>query len=150
MFFGVPEINFFGHIISGHAIRPDNKKIEAVVNAPKTKCASEVRSFLGRTNYCSRNVADYSTITCRLRQLTKSNRSFQWGQEQEDSFNKFKLALASPPLLAHYSLTAPTRLVVDASPWALGAVLQQQQTDSSYRPIAYGSGSLSDVEMKYA
>ena len=48
MFFGVPEINVFGHIISGQEIRPDNKKIEAVVNAPKPKCASEVRSFLRR------------------------------------------------------------------------------------------------------
>ena len=66
MFFGVPEINVFGHIISGQEIRPDNKKIEAVVNAPKPKCALELRSFLGRTNYCSRYVPDYSTITCRL------------------------------------------------------------------------------------
>ena len=94
--------------------------------------SSEVWSFLGRTNYCSRYVPEYSTITCRLRQLTKSNRSFQWGQEQEDSFNKLKQAPASLPVLAHYSLTAPTRLVVDASPWVLGAVLLQQQTDSPY------------------
>ena len=134
MFFGVPEINVFGHIISGQEIRPDNKKIEAVVNAPKPKCASEVRSFLGRTNYCSRYVPDYSTIICRLGQLAKSNRSFQWRQEQEDSFNKPKQALASPPVLAYYSLTAPTRLVVHASPWALGAVLQSTTANRFFLP----------------
>jgi len=39
---------------------------------------------------------------------------------------------------------------VDASPWALGAVLLQQQPDSTYRPIAYVNRSLTDVEMKYA
>ena len=59
-------------------------------------------------------------------------------------------AQASPQVLAHYILTAPTRLVIDASPWALGAVLLQQQADSKYRPIAYGSRSLTEVEMKYA
>ena len=48
--FGVPEINVFGHIVSGQGIRPDNKKTEAIGNAPKPKCASEVRSFLGLTN----------------------------------------------------------------------------------------------------
>ena len=33
----IPEINVFGHIISGQGIRPDNKKTKAIANAPKTK-----------------------------------------------------------------------------------------------------------------
>ena len=45
-FFGVPEINVFGHIISGQGIQPDNKKTEAIDNAPQPKCESEVRSFI--------------------------------------------------------------------------------------------------------
>ena len=149
--FGVCEINVFGHIVSGQGIRPDDKKIEAVTSAPRPKCASEVRSFLGLTNYCSRYVPDYScSVTYPLRKLTKTTNSFHWRKEQDESFIKLKQALASPQVLAHYSLTAPTRLVVDASPWALGAVLLQQQADSTYRPIAYGSRSLTEVEMKYA
>lgn len=36
---------------------------------------------------------------------------------------------------------------MDTSPWALGAALLQQQADSTYWPIAYGS---TEVEMKYA
>ena len=107
----------FGHIVSGQGIRPDNKKIEAVANAPRSKCASEVRSFLRLTNYCAR--PDYSSITYPLHQLTKSTSTFHWGKEQEQSFKQLKQALASPQVLAHYSLTAPTRLVVDSSPWAL-------------------------------
>ena len=140
--FGVREINVFGHIVSGQGIRPDDNKIEAVTKAPRPKCASEVRSFLRLTNYCSRYVPDYSSATYPLRQLTKTTRSFHWGKEQDESFTKLKQALASPQVLAHYSLTAPTRLVVDASPWVLGAVLLQQQEDSTNRPIAYGSRSL--------
>ena len=148
-FFGVCEINVFGHIVSGEGIHPDNK-IEAVINAPRPKCASEVRSCLGLTNYCSRYIPDYSSTTYPLCQLTKITNSFYWGKEQEESFTKLKQALASPQILAHYSLTAPIRLVVNASPWALGAVLLQQQPDSTYRPISYGSRSLTEVEMKYA
>ncbi|CAB4004212.1 Hypothetical predicted protein [Paramuricea clavata] len=44
----------------------------------------------------------------------------------------------------------PTRVVVDASPWAVGAVLLQQQSDCTYRPIAFGSRSLTGAEMKYS
>ena len=36
-----------------------------------------------------------------------------------------------------------------ASPWAVGAVLFQKQADDNYRPTAYGSRSLTDVEQKY-
>ena len=39
--------------------------------------------------------------------------------------------------------------MVDASPWALGAVLLQEQQDGSYRPIAFGSRSVSETEQKY-
>ena len=147
--FGVREINVFGHIVSGQGIRPDDKKIEAVTNAPRPKCASEVRSFLRLTNYCSRYVLDYSNVNSLLRQLTKTTSSFHWGKEQGGSFIRLKQALASPQVLAHYSLTAPSRLVVDTSSWALGAVLLQQQADSTHRPIAYGSRSLTEVEMEY-
>lgn len=53
--------------------------------------------------------------------------------------------------MAHYSLEAKTRVVVDASPWAVGAVLLQEQLQvRSYRPVEYGSRSLSETEQKYA
>jgi hypothetical protein len=49
--FMVPEVNVFGHIISGNGIRPDDAKIKAVSQAPPPKSCSEVRSFLGLTSY---------------------------------------------------------------------------------------------------
>ena len=103
----------------------------------------------GLTNYCSRYIADYSSITHPLRQLTRAETPFEWKEEHEQAFQQLKQALTSSPVLAHYSLTAPTRVVVDASLWAVGAVLLQQQDDSTYRPIAYGSRALSEMERKY-
>ena len=146
-YFGVPG---FSTCLSGQGIRPGNKKIETVANAPRPKCASAIRSILGLTNYCSRYVPSFSRTTYPLRQLTKSTTTFHWGKEQEQSFKQLKQVLASPQVSTHYSLTAPTRLIVDASPWALGSVLLQQETVSTYRPIAYGSRSLTEVEVKYA
>ena len=147
--FAVPQINVFGHIVSANGIQPDEKKIKAIAEAPHPTNASEVRSFLGLTNYCSRYIQDYSTLTFPLRQLTKANTSFEWHDEHETAFQNLKQALTSSPILAHYSLNAKTRVVVDASPWAVGAVLLQEQTDKSFRPVAYGSRSLTDTERKY-
>lgn len=146
----VPQINVFGHIVSANGIQPDEKKIKAITDAPHPTNASEVRSFLSLTNYCSRYIQDYSTLTFPLRQLTKANTSFEWRDEHEKAFQNLKHALTSSPILAHYSLSAKTRVVVDASPWAVGADLLQEQTDKSFRPVAYGSRSLTDTERKYS
>lgn len=115
--FAVPEINVFGHIVSEKGIRPDSNKVDAIKNAPHPTTASEVRSFLGLTNYCSRYIPDYSTITFPLRQLTKNNVKFHWDHTHEKAFQSLKDAITTTPVLAHYSLTAKTKLVVDASPW---------------------------------
>ncbi|CAB3999688.1 Hypothetical predicted protein [Paramuricea clavata] len=145
----VPQINVFGYIVSEKAIRPDSTKVEAITNAPHSTTASEVRSFLGLTNYCSRYIPDYSSLTFPLRQLTKKNVTFHWDHSHEKAFQSLKNAITTSQVLAHYNLTAETKVVVDASPWALGAVLLQKQADDNYRPIAYGSRSLADVEQKY-
>ncbi|CAB3985042.1 Transposon Tf2-9 poly, partial [Paramuricea clavata] len=147
--FAVPQINVFGHIVSEKGIRPDSTKVEAITNAPHPTTASEVRSFLGLTNYCSRYIPDYSSLTFPLRQLTKKNVTFHWDHSHEKALQSLKNAITTSPVLAHYNLTAETKVVVDASPWALGSVLLQKQADDNYRPIAYGSRSLTDVEQKY-
>ncbi|CAB3983131.1 Hypothetical predicted protein [Paramuricea clavata] len=121
--FPVQQISVFGHIVSKKGIQPDKMKVEAVVNAPKPKSAAKVRIFLGFANYCSRYIPDYSSVTYPLRQLTKENVCFHWDKAQDVSFQKLKEALSSAPVLIYYNLSYRTRLVVDASPWALGAVL---------------------------
>ena len=76
--------------------------------------------------------------------------NFIGNMNHEKAFQSLKDAITTAPVLAHYSLTAETKVVVDASPWAVGAVLLQQQADDSYRPIAYRSRSLTEVERKYS
>ena len=45
--FSVPELVFFGFNISAAGLSPDDKKVEAIQNAPAPTNAGEVRSFLG-------------------------------------------------------------------------------------------------------
>ena len=78
-------------------------------------------------------IPDYSTITFSLRQLTKNDVKFQWEHKHEKAFQSPKDAITTAPVLAHYSLTAETKVIVDGSPWAIGAVLLQKQANDSYR-----------------
>ena len=69
-----------------------------------------------------------------------------WKEEQAEAFRQLKIELKSENVMADWSPTARTCLTVDASPHAVGAILQQEQTDGTFKVAEYASWSLSDVE----
>ena len=113
--------------------RPEESR--SSVQRTSSQNISRSTLFLSLVNYCSCYVEDYSTTTYPPRQLLKEKTNFHWGEKQQKSFLKLKQAITSAPILAHFSISASTRVVVDASPWALGAVFLQQ-SDSTYRPTS--------------
>ena len=64
------KLELFGYVFSKDGISPDPKKVADVVNLQTPSKASEVRSLLGMTNYCSRFIHDYATKTEPPRKLT--------------------------------------------------------------------------------
>ena len=68
---------------------------------------------------------------------------------QEEAFNKLKERVTSEPVLAHPELDKQFEVEVDASGFALGAVLLQKKDDSKKHPIAYYSSTLNAAERNY-
>jgi len=146
--FGVNELEFVGHKLSAKGVHPAVSKVEAVVGAKEPQNASEVRGFLGLVNYCSKFIPDYSTKTEPLRRLTRQNVPFVFGDEQKRAFQELKQCLANSETLGYFDLKYPTKVIADASPVGLGAVLVQIQEDGP-RIICYASRSLTNVEQRY-
>ena len=124
------NLDFFGYTFSAAGISPDPKKVSAIKNADTPKTASEVRSFLGLTNYVSRFILDYATITEPLRLLTRSNTPFVWSTEAQQAFDELKQRITSDTSMAYYNPDAETELTVDASPVGLGAILAQKSQNT--------------------
>jgi len=143
------ELKFMGFLLSEKGIGPTSAKIEAVRDAERPKSASEVRSFLGLVNFNARFIPDLATKSDPLRKLTRKDVPFKWGREQEKAFKVLKDDLAKATELAYFDPKAPTRIVADASPVGLGAVLVQKQKGVE-RVIYYASRSLTDVERRYS
>ena len=147
---GVREVTFFGNRVSSDGIDVDSQKVAAVKNARAPQTATEVRSFLGLVNFSARFIPNLSTIAEPLCQLTRKNTVFQFGEAEKKSFEALKEAVTSATTLRFYDLNAKkTRVIADASPVGLGAVLVQEQEDGP-RIIAYANRSLSDVERRYS
>ncbi|UYV72887.1 K02A2.6-like [Cordylochernes scorpioides] len=105
--FGVPRINFLGHILDEDGIRPDPAKIEAVAKMPAPTDVHGVR-FLGMVNHLGRFVENLSEIVAPLNQLLVKSQDFVWDCSQERAFQKLKELLTTQPILAAYDVRKPT------------------------------------------
>ena len=108
-----------------------------------------MRSFLGLVNFSARFIPDLATTSEPLRQLTSKGVVFQWTKVHENAFNKLKSQLANAESLAYFDKDAKTKIIADASPIGLGAVLIQEQ-DGEERVVSYASRSLTSVERRYS
>jgi len=69
------------------------------------------------------------------------------------STTRIQQAQRDPIKSNNHDLLQPNRrnkLIVDAGPHGLRAILTQKQINGLYRPISYGSKALSDIETRYS
>lgn len=95
-------------------------------------------------NYASCFIPDFATSEAPLRTLTHQNTTWQWGKKEQSAFKELKEKLSSE-VMAYFNPAKSTKLLVDASPVGLGAVLTQEG-----KIISYASKGLSDDEKRYS
>ena len=148
--FGAEEVLFLGHRIDGHSIMPDDKKLSAVKAWPTPTSVTEVRQFLGFTNYFRRFINHYSSIASPLEEITGKGARFVWNSTRQKAFLDLKSALVSAPVLKIADTENPFRVISDASDFAIAAVLLQQGNNSLvWHPAAYCSRKLTPAERNY-
>ena len=118
-------------------------------NARPPATAAKVQSFLGLVNCCACFIPKFATLAEPLRQLTRSNSEWVWGEIPQDAFDRLRAAITSDCVVAHYDQSADTELKVDASPVGLGAILLQR-SNGTVCPVAYASPTLTDVKRRYS
>jgi hypothetical protein len=134
--FGQPQVEYLGHILSGNGVQTNPAKIKEVVEWATPSSLKKLRGFLGLTGYYRRFIPRYAIICQPLYAALKKN-AFTWGPEQQAAFDKLKMVMSHPPLLALPDFTLPFTLETDACATGLGAVLMQNS-----RPLAYFSKCL--------
>ena len=71
------------------------------------------------------------------------------GEKQEKSYELMKKVLTEIPVLIHSNFEKDFILSTDASGYALGAVLEQEEDDGKLHPVGYASKTLTKIEQKY-
>ncbi len=147
--FNMDKLVFMGMLLSENGIVPTAARVRVVVEAREPENASEVRSFLGLAGYSSRFIPQFACISEPLRRLTRKDAKFHFGTEQKKAFKILKDKLAEATTLAYFDKDAPTKVIADAGPKGIGAVLVQDQRGEMV-PVCYASRSLTECEQRYS
>jgi len=95
-------------------------------------------------------IANYSAIARPLFDLTLKDTAFQWTPAHQAAFAALYFPVYPSPVLALPDHTQPFRLIMDASDFATGAILEQPDLLNRWHPVAYFSKSLQLAERNYA
>nr|GEV73614.1 putative reverse transcriptase domain-containing protein [Tanacetum cinerariifolium] len=113
--FWLKEVQFLGHAVNQNGIHVDPSKVELVKNWKTLEPPLEIRSFLGLMGYYQRFIENFSKIAKPFTLLTQRNKTYVWGNKQEEAFRILKEKLCKALVLA--LLDGPNDFVVycDAS-----------------------------------
>ena len=115
---------------------------------------TEVRSFLGFTNYYWRFIKKYAQVAKPLYKLiwgenaSRKQNPIKWDLECQNAFDNLKELCNTTPILAYVDFSTPFKLHTNASVLGLGAVLYQVH-EGVEELISYASRSLTQFKTKY-
>ena len=147
--FHASRIDYLGVILEKGMICMDPVKIEGIKNWPMLTKVKDVHSFLGFCNLYRPFIPKFGHDAKPLNELTKKDAPWQWGPRQQEAMDNLKNKVTSAPVLRNPELDKQFEVEVDASGYAIGAVLLQRKEDGKKHPITYYSATLNAAERNY-
>ncbi len=148
------EIEYLGYILTRKGIKPQSKKVQAILALNPPNNVKELRHFLGLVQYyrdmwvrCSEMLAPLTDLVgeCGETKTTRTNKTkkkpWQWDPIHQQAFDNIKAAIAKETVLAYPDFLMPFEIYTDASSKQLGAVITQDN-----RPIAFFSRKLPKMQ----
>ncbi len=147
--FSTRSVKFLGHIIDKSGVRPLPEKLEIIRNWKAPKNEADLRQFLGVCTFWRRFVKDFAKVAVPLHNLLNKP-EFVWTTECQGAFEALKerlctsVTLKLPDRFARFSVTC------DASDYAVGYYLEQDDKSGYRRPVAFGGRKLTKAETNYS
>ena len=130
-------------------VKPLRSKLEAIQKLQPPKTPKGCKSFAGVVNFLSMFCPELQKLLKPIYDLTRKGRPFNWGKEQQDSFEEIKNRLLKLSMLHMSNKTGRFHLYYDTSKFATGSALYQIQNGKP-KVIAYVSKRLPEAAKSYS
>jgi len=127
----------------------EKEKVDGVLSWLEPKNIKDVRKFLGLANYYRRFIKYFARVARLMNMLTRKDVKWVWGESQQKAFDELKEVFTTKPILAAPDLDKEFRIEANTSNYATEGVLSMKCSDNLWRPVAFISKSLSDIERNY-
>jgi hypothetical protein len=140
------ELIYLGFVISLNELKMDPENANVIKEWPSLRNIFEDRSFHGLASFNRNFIRNFSgTSAPMMDTVKKRHKYFHWTEEAERSFKLLKEKITEQPVLVLPDFSKTFQVRCDASGFAVGSVLIQDN-----RPIAYFSEKLNETKMKYS
>ena len=146
--FGKASIDYLGYQLGDGEIRPGQLKVKALLEFPKPETKKTLQSFLGLTNFFSKFIPNYATLSSPLTDMLRKGQAFNWNAMAEQAFTSLKACTSREPVLSVPYFDRPFNLFVDVSEVAVGIVMTQIHSDNSHHAVLYMSKKLSLTQQR--
>lgn len=143
------RVEYLGYEVSRGEVRPNSKKIEALIALPPPKTVTQLRQFIGLASYFRQFVPKFAHVMAPLYALTSIGKgNIEWKPEHEAIRQEIITTLTNEPVLMIFDPNSPIELHTDASAIGYGAILIQKR-DGKNHAVAYFSKRTSPAESRY-
>lgn len=148
------EVDYLGYTLTRDGIRPQRKKVDAILALKPPKNVKELRRVLGIVQYY-RDIWEKRTdilapltdlvAECGTTKKKKVGKPWRWEDEHDAAFRRIKEVIARDVVLAYPDFSKKFVIYTDASKRQLGGVITQDN-----RIIAFFSRKLTKAQTKYS
>eukprot|EP00804_Cyclotella_cryptica_P005137 CCRYP_011551-RA/>CCRYP_011551-RA protein AED:0.31 eAED:0.39 QI:0/0/0/1/0/0/2/0/361 len=143
------ETEYLGYVLSRDGIKPQPKKVQAILALTLPQNVKQLHRFLGMVQ-CSEIFAPLTNLVGEYghTKITKANKTkkkpWHWDNIHQQVFDTVKATIAHDVTLAYPDYSQGFEIYTDSSKLQLGAVITLNN-----RPLAFFSRKLSQAQQKY-
>ena len=142
-------VEYLGFILSPDGLRMAEDKVKTIVDWLEPRKVKDVQSFLGFWNFYRQFIHGYSNIIIPLTRLTHKTSPWDFNKKCRNAFDKLKEEFIHAPVLTQRVPNKKMIFEMDASDYALAAILSVYTAESEIHPVDFYSRSFNTTELNY-
>jgi hypothetical protein len=139
-----PAVTYLGFVITRAGIKPQQEKIQGILNMTRPTTQKDVRRFVGMVNFYRDLYPKGAETLAPLTDLSGHKKKFIWSDIEEQAFLKMKDIMAQDAMLTYPQFDQPFIIHSDASDKQIGGIVSQQD-----KPLGFFSKKLTETQGRY-